>query len=260
MNGPPLVCRLDALDPEERRRHAELARELLARSLGAEEIAEGFEVSIPAEEEALRDAAEWMALEARCCPFLQFELILEAPSSGARLRLTGPEGAKDLLRSEIAALAAARSWEPYEIGPLRREELPALLSLLEASKLPVAGVAEHAGAALAARQGGRLVGSAVLEIYGKDALLRSVAVEPGLRGRGLGLRLAEAALALAAERGVVDVFLLTETASEFFPRLGFRAVLRDALPASLDSSAELRGACPASAVAMARRLSARTEP
>ncbi|MFN2386416.1 MAG: arsenic resistance N-acetyltransferase ArsN2 [Thermoanaerobaculia bacterium] len=256
MSASPLACRLDALNPEEGRRHAELASKLAARSVGVEELPDGFAVVIPAEPESLGDAAEWMALEARCCPFLHFALTLEAPFSRAMLRLAGPEGAKEVLRSEIAALANGRPAGAVEIGPLRREELPALLRLLEKSKLPIAGVEDHLDTALAAREGGRLVGSAVLEIYGQDALLRSVAVDPELRGRGLGLRLAGAALALAAERGPTDVFLLTETASEFFPRLGFREVPRSGLPASLDSSAELRGACPARAVAMARRLSA----
>jgi amino-acid N-acetyltransferase len=255
MSGAPLVCRLDALDPGERGRHGDLARKLASRSLGVEELADGFAVAIPAETEPLREAAEWMALEARCCPFLRFELVVEAPRERATLRLTGPEGVKDLLRSEIEALGRARPADGIEIGPLRRDELPALLALLEASRLPIAGAGEHLDAALAARRDGRLVGSAILEIYGSDALLRSVTVDAGLRGRGLGLRLAEAALALAAERGVDDVFLLTETASEFFPRLGFRAIPRGGLPASLDASEELRGACPASAVAMARRIS-----
>ena len=253
MSASPLACRLDALGPEERRRHADLTRTLETRALDVEELPNGFAVAIPAEAEALRDAADWMALEGRCCPFLRFELVFDPASSRAVLRLTGPLGAKEILRSEIRALAARRS-DAGEIGPLRREELPALLVLLEGSKLPIAGVQDHLAAALAARQDGRLVGSAVLEVYGGDALLRSVAVDPGLRGQGLGLRLAEAALALAGERGVSRVFLLTETAADFFPRLGFRKVSRSDLPASLDGSAELRGACPASAVAMALGL------
>ena len=253
MSASPLACRLDALGPEERRRHADLTRTLEARALGVEELPDGFAVAIPPEAESLRDAADWMALEGRCCPFLRFELVFDAASSRALLRLTGPEGAKEILRSEIRALASRRS-EPWQIGPLRPEELPALLALLEASQLPLAGVEDHVGTALAAREDGRLVGSAVLEIYGGDALLRSVAVDPGLRGRGLGLRLAEGALALAGERGVSRIFLLTETAADFFPRLGFRQVPRSDLPASLDGSAELRGACPASAIAMVRSL------
>ncbi|MBC8646363.1 MAG: hypothetical protein H7X85_04320, partial [Thermoanaerobaculia bacterium] len=161
MSASPLACRLDALGPEERRRHAELTRTLEVRALGVEELPDGFVVAIPAEAEFLRDAADWMALEGRCCPFLRFELVFEAAASRAQLRLTGPQGAKELLRSEIRALSASRRSDAWEIGPLRPEELPALLVLLEGSGLPLAGVEDHVDTALAARQDGRLVGSAV---------------------------------------------------------------------------------------------------
>ncbi len=56
---------------------------------------------------------------------------------------------------------------------------------------------DHLANALVARQGDRLVGSAVLEVYDGGALLRSVAVEEDARGLGLGIRLTEGALALA---------------------------------------------------------------
>lgn len=66
--------------------------------------------------------------------------------------------------------------------------------------------------------------------------------------------LANFLLALAAERGVDSVSLLTTTAETFFPRFGFEAVPRDVLPRALQSSAEFRGACPDSAIAMIRRI------
>ena len=72
----------------------------------------------------------------------------------------------------------------------------------------------------------RVVGSAALEFYGKAALLRSVAVVAELRGAGLGHRLTGAALDLARQRGVTAVYLLTETAADFFPRFGFRPTQR----------------------------------
>lgn len=81
-------------------------------------------------------------------------------------------------------------------------------------------------------------------------MLRSLAVVPECRGRGLGLRLAEAAVELAQRRRARRLWLLTTTAEGIFPRLGFGRVDRGELPTSLGASAELRGACPASAVAM----------
>ncbi|HET7600112.1 MAG TPA: hypothetical protein VFK09_07450, partial [Gemmatimonadales bacterium] len=51
-----------------------------------------------------------------------------------------------------------------------------------------------------------------------------------------------------------DAYLLTTTADRWFRRLGFVPVERSALPAALAGSEELKGACPASAVAMHRAL------
>jgi len=99
-----------------------------------------------------------------------------------------------------------------------------------------------------------LVGSAALELYGSAALLRSVSVSPALQRKGLGQRLTIAALALARERGVSQVFLLTETAREFFPRFGFRTVERADVPPAVKQSVEFTTACPDSALVMAVAL------
>jgi amino-acid N-acetyltransferase len=141
------------------------------------------------------------------------------------------------------------------VGPMKAGELDAVLALLARLGLPVEGLAEHAGTTLVAREhGGRIVGSAALEVYGSEALLRSVAVDPSCQGLGLGRRLTEAALALANRAGLSRVYLLTQTAERFFPRFGFRAIARDDVPPSVRQSVEFRSACPASAIAMEKRL------
>jgi amino-acid N-acetyltransferase len=146
------------------------------------------------------------------------------------------------------------------LAPGTDSDLPEIRALLEASKLPVAGIEHHLTAALVARDHGRIVGCAALEVYGDAALLRSVAVAADRRGSGLGQRLTRAALELARERGVHDVYLLTTTAGEFFPRFGFAPISRGDLDPALSESEELRGACPASAVAMRATLSTSGPP
>ena len=134
------------------------------------------------------------------------------------------------------------------------EDLPGIFGLLEASGLPTEGLEEHAATTLVARETTELVGSAALELYGASALLRSVAVRADRRGRGLGRRLTGAALDLARQRGASRVYLLTETADGFFPRLGFRPVERREVPPSVRGSVEFVSACPESARAMAADL------
>jgi len=133
-------------------------------------------------------------------------------------------------------------------------DLPDILALLKAAALPVAGIENHVETALVARDAERLLGCAAVEVYGHAGLLRSVAVDVGRRGEGLGERLTKAALELAREHGVRDIYLLTTTASHFFPRFGFTAIPRAELDPALEQSEELRGACPASALAMRAAL------
>src|SRR3989304_2917757 len=101
-------------------------------------------------------------------------------------------------------------------------DLPQIVEVLRGAGLIVAGVEDHLGAFLVAADGERVIGSAGLELYGDVALLRSVAVDEGFRGQGLGRRLVTAALANARRLGVREGALLTTSAAPFFRRLGFR--------------------------------------
>jgi len=98
------------------------------------------------------------------------------------------------------------------------------------------------------------VGVAALELYPGGALLRSVAIDGDVRGRGLGQRLVEAAVARARQVGVAAVFLLTETADEYFPRFGFQRIARDEVPAEVKQSVEFVSVCQVSATVMRLRL------
>ena len=108
--------------------------------------------------------------------------------------------------------------------------------------------------AFVARDGDRVVGSAAIEIYADGGLLRSVAVDAGCRGAGLGGRLTAVAIEEARRRRLPALYLLTTTAERFFPRFGFETIACDEVPASVQGSIEFRGACPASAVVMLKRL------
>jgi N-acetylglutamate synthase-like GNAT family acetyltransferase len=67
----------------------------------------------------------------------------------------------------------------------------------------------------------RIIGFAALEVYSpKFAELRSLAVEPGEQGRGVGRQLVAACLELAERRRIFEVMAITST-DEFFRRCGF---------------------------------------
>jgi N-acetylglutamate synthase-like GNAT family acetyltransferase len=138
------------------------------------------------------------------------------------------------------------------IRPASASDWPRIRELLQSRDLPTEGAEEHlAGFLVATReQGGGVIGVAGLEQYGQVGLLRSVAVASDLAGKGLGVALVRALLERARRSGVSDVYLLTTTAADWFPRFGFTVARREALPDALNASAELRGACPSSAVAL----------
>ena len=130
----------------------------------------------------------------------------------------------------------------------------AVLGLLEAAGLPLAGVPAAMADFLVVEREGRIVGAVGIERYGDSALLRSAVVEPGLRGTGVGASLVDGVLAQARRQGARDVYLLTTTAERWFPRFGFVRIDRDAVPAGVRTSVEFREACPASAAAMRKDL------
>ena len=102
--------------------------------------------------------------------------------------------------------------------------------------------------------GAEIVGVGGLEIHGEFGLLRSVVVADRLRGQGIGKTLVDAVEASARNRGVASLLLLTETAADFFGRLGYSEIARVDVPQRIRNSAEFRDLCPQSARCMIKRI------
>jgi amino-acid N-acetyltransferase len=134
-------------------------------------------------------------------------------------------------------------------GPTDHQAVAVLLSALG---LPTDGVSDWLDRFWVAEHEGRVAGLAGMERYGDCGLLRSVAVAPEWRGGGIGRTLVDRVLQEGRAAGVGDVYLLTTTAEDYFPRFGFTRIDRAAVPAAVRASAEFAGACPASAVVMHR--------
>jgi amino-acid N-acetyltransferase len=136
----------------------------------------------------------------------------------------------------------------------RPGDLDEIVALLVASHLPPEGLREHLATTFVVRDGGRIVGSAALEQYANGALLRSVAVMPEYRGRRHARDLTEAAIRLARQYLIPEVYLLTTTAEDYFRRHGFERISRDDVPETVRASVEFTSACPSSATVMRKRL------
>jgi arsenite methyltransferase len=149
----------------------------------------------------------------------------------------------------VAAAATVRA-------AVARDRL-AVEALVRAADLPagVTGVLETGGLLVAESAEG-IVGTAGLEVHGGDGLIRSVAVAPDWRNRGVGERLVRAVTDRARGLGLRRLYLLTTTASSWFARLGFAPVDRAHVPEEVQRSTEFSELCPASAAVMMRELRA----
>ena len=142
----------------------------------------------------------------------------------------------------------------------RAEDRVRIEELLQSEQLPTDGLGDHFGNYLVAVTARGVAGAIGLERYGDYGLLRSAVVAVDARGRGVGELLTARVLQDALARGATHVYLLTTTAADWFERFGFRRIPRAELPAELNASAELSGACPDDAVCMAIDLAARMAP
>jgi protein-tyrosine-phosphatase/N-acetylglutamate synthase-like GNAT family acetyltransferase len=136
------------------------------------------------------------------------------------------------------------------IDNARQDDLKDILELLDQCELPREGLTDLTATILVARNGNEIVGCSALELYPNNALLRSVAIKPSFQNRGLGKRLVKATLDLAVDNKISNLYLLTETASTFFSKLGFENVPRSAVPENVRRSLEFTTLCPNTAKVM----------
>jgi amino-acid N-acetyltransferase len=127
-----------------------------------------------------------------------------------------------------------------QIEPIQTpEDLTNVRARLLSEGLPVEDLGRAPIAFFVARTAtGAAVGWGGLEIYGQDALLRSVVVNPVLRSLGAGRAIVEALVGEARARGLERLWLLTQSAQAFFEKLGFEPVSRASAPALIASSEE----------------------
>ena len=128
-------------------------------------------------------------------------------------------------------------------------------ALLQSQGLPVADITdEHLEHFFFVGSDGSPIGLVGLELYGTDALLRSLVVGENARSNGLGSALVEYAEQYAATKGVRSIYLLTTTAELFFKRLGYQRIDRSDGAPSIKETSEFASLCPASSAFMIKQL------
>jgi amino-acid N-acetyltransferase len=137
----------------------------------------------------------------------------------------------------------------------RRPSRSTAVSLLQAQGLPFSDITvEHLEHFFFVGSDGSPTGLVGVEIYGTDALLRSLVVAENARTQGLGSALVQHAEDYAAARQVAAMYLLTTTAERFFRRRNYLRVERTLAPRAIQSTPEFASLCPASSAFMIKQL------
>ena len=95
------------------------------------------------------------------------------------------------------------------------------------------------------------VGFGGLDLYGEDALLRSVVTLPPLRQIGMGRAIVSALEVEARANQCRTIYLLTASDRDFFARLGYAPCARNTVPRAVRASTEF-AALPRAAVMVKR--------
>jgi amino-acid N-acetyltransferase len=144
------------------------------------------------------------------------------------------------------------------LRPARPGDLDAVRRLLRGAALTTDGVAKSLATFVVAsadwHSSGELVGVGGLELCGRSALLRSLAVATPFRGRRLATEICDHLERQATARGIRDLYLLTGTAAPFFAKRGYRTLERAAAPGEIAATSEFTSLCPASATFMGLSL------
>lgn len=134
-------------------------------------------------------------------------------------------------------------------------DLPSVQRLLTENKLPLGGVEDQFDTFIVAfTDDTTLIGCAGLEKYGHYGLIRSVVVQTAFQHKALGSKLVEQIEQLAKKHSISNLYLLTETAKDFFSKRGYILISRNDVPKQIQESYEYSTACAVSAVVMKKDL------
>src|SRR5215470_6931201 len=103
-NQSPLACDMTAIPAAQRPLHLAKSREMFSQIEETCELSNGYEFRFTDGPDVLKRLADFVSLEKLCCPFLKFEIEVEAENGPVWLRLSGREGVKEFIQEEVRGL------------------------------------------------------------------------------------------------------------------------------------------------------------
>lgn len=114
-----------------------------------------------------------------------------------------------------------------------RRDLPQVETLLKKADLPALAPHPLLSNVLVAELEGKIAAAAVLDVFARSGLLRTIVVAPDQRRRGLGREIFRSLLARAHELSLKQLYVVASREREFFAALGFEAAPPDDVPLAL---------------------------
>ena len=97
LDNMPTACSLTTAELRDRK--ATLFARFRAAVVETEELEDGYAFRLTGDGKWIGLIAELMAAERECCPFLAFELVAQPNKGPVIVRVTGPTGTKEFLRT-----------------------------------------------------------------------------------------------------------------------------------------------------------------
>ena len=129
----------------------------------------------------------------------------------------------------------------------------AVIELLSQNELPVSDLDEKK-TLFVLKEDDIIIGTGGLEFFHECAVLRSVSVKKEERGKSWGRFISRQLEEVAKAKGVNCLYLLTNTAVDFFSKEGYIQVEREKVPMQIQNSSEFASVCPSTAVVMKKNL------
>jgi hypothetical protein len=98
-DGMPVACRLTSAELRERK--ATLLAQFKSAVIGTEELRDGYAFRVAGDAQRIAMIAEMITAERECCPFLTFELVALPDMGPVIVRVAGPAGAKEFLKTVL---------------------------------------------------------------------------------------------------------------------------------------------------------------
>jgi hypothetical protein len=95
----PVACCLTSA--ELREREATLLAQFRSAVIEIKELPDGYAFRVPGDRKWIAIVVKMIVAERECCPFLTFELIAQPSMGPVIVRVTGPAGAKDFLKTVL---------------------------------------------------------------------------------------------------------------------------------------------------------------